>query len=233
MAEANGTQETFENDSLYQVPTNDAEAPILQPRDESAPAAERIARLLADIGPQKSQMLAIIDFCKDQERTSAEIDEMLAPFWEHRMSIYDGIAMRAMLEGAGALLYISNDEEPDEVYAEDGSLVLPEQAVCTWLATQEGIECLSEQDPYRDLTTMLEESKVPAEGFTMVLDMCAEEGRKITDITSKLLESGIMEGAEFDPTLFVSKLEDVGALEWQGSWVATELGKRYLEQERG
>lgn len=193
--------------------------------------AERIDALLKEMGAQKPQLLAILDFCRE-ERTSQEIDAMLEPLRAHRTSVYDGIAMRSLLEQAGALLYISNDEQPEEVFDEAGNLVLPEPAIATWLSTADGLECLYAQDSFGDLLAVLEGANEPASGFVVVLESCCKGLVKIADINAKLQESGVLEGSTIDPTAFVSKLEDAGALEWRNGWTITELGEQYLAHIR-
>ena len=200
--------------------------------DTGTTPTSRIDELLADMGPQKKQLLAIMDFCRE-ERTSAEIDQMLDAFPEQRASVYSGITMRSLLEKAGGLLYFPNDSNPAEMHDENGDLILPEPSVATWRTTNAGIECVDVQDPYRDLTDVLGKAKYPAEGFSLVLSLCLESNRSISSITEALANSEIAQDAEYDATAYVSALEDAGALEWRGSWAITDLGKRYLQEHAG
>lgn len=194
---------------------------------EPASVTERIESLLNEMGPQKRQMLAIVDFCRE-ERTSEEIDAMLVPLMEHRRSVYGPMAMRSLLEKAGALEYKPNDEAPETVEDENGDLVLPAPAVATWLSTTEAIELCDADDPYGELVEALADAEGPAEAYALVLAICDDEGQSISDISEQLLISGVLGGFQMDPTIFVSRLEDIGAIEWRGSWVTTELGRRYL-----
>ncbi len=198
--------------------------------NEKTGRIEAVRALLHDMGPQKEQLLAILGFCRE-ERTSAEIEAMLEPLRQHRTSVYTGIAMRSLLERAGGLAYLPNDDEVEEVYDEaDGSLVLPEPAVATWLTTEAGIACLEAHDPYAELLDALGGASEPAEGLALVLRLCCEGEQTVGTLSEVLRESGVLEGLELDPVAFVSRLEDAGAIEWRGSWIATELGRRYLAQ---
>ena len=201
-------------------------------KDHVASVPERIEQLLRDMGAQKRQLIAIMDFCR-QERTSDEIDEMLKPFMEHRHSVYGPIAMRSLLEKAGALEYRANDEAPETVADENGDLVLPQPAVATWVSTAEAVELCDADDPYAELIEALDNADGPAEAYAFVLALCDDEGQSVTDIGAQLESSGVLEGVTYDPTFFISKLEDIEALEWRGDWYTTDLGRRYLARVSG
>lgn len=198
------------------------------PAQPEVPAAERIAALMADMGAMRPQLLAILDFCRE-ERTSAEIDAMLAPLRELRQSVYTPINLRTLLEQAGALTYISNDEAPEEVTDEDGNLVVPEASVATWISTDEGIAYCEAQDPFADLVHAIDDDEAPIEVFIHVLTFCAEEPRSISQIEHSVADTGLLEGDKRQPGYFVGKLEDIGALEWRKAWTITDLGRQYLD----
>ena len=188
----------------------------------------QINELLADMGSQKDQLLAIIDFCRE-ERTSAEIDEMLAPYQEYRKSVYTPINMRSLLEGAGALTYLSHDEAPEEACDEEGNLVMPEDCgEGTWLATDVAIEILEEQDPFADLVRVLDDDEAYLPVYLHVLNFVNKKDRSISEIERDVAESGLIEGDKRQPGYFVGKLEDIGGLEWRGIWTLSDLGRQYL-----
>lgn len=218
----------MEQEAPLQAPDGTAPAYPEEPRAEKT-AAERIASLMDDMGTMRPQLLAILDFCRE-ERTSAEIDEMLAPLRELRQSVYTPINLRALLEKAGGLTYISNDTEPDEVTDGNGDLVLPEPSICTWLSTDAGIAYCEAQDPFADLVHALDDDPAYADIYLFVLKLCAEQPQSIAQIEHSVVESGLIENNKRQPGYFVGKLEDIGALEWRRAWTVTGLGRQYLEQ---
>lgn len=218
----------MEQEASLQAPDGTAPAHPEEPRAEK-PAAERIANLMDDMGAMRPQLLAILDFCRE-ERTSAEIDEMLAPMRELRQSVYTPINLRTLLEKAGGLTYISNDAEPDEVTDENGDLVMPEPAVCTWLSTDAGIAYCEAQDPFADLVHALDDDPTYTDVYLFVLNLCAEQPHPIAQIEHAVVESGLIENDKRQPGYFVGRLEDIGALEWRRAWTVTDLGRQYLEQ---
>lgn len=214
-----------------------ADSETLQPltppgeKPSEAPASdapERIAALMRDMGPaMHPQLLAILDFCREQ-RTSEQINAMLEPLRALRHSVYTPVNLRTLLTKAGALTYLSNDEEPDEVTDENGDLVVPEASVATWLTTDAGIAYCEEQDPFADLVHALDDDEAPVEVFVYVLRLCAKKPRPIAEIERAVTETGLLEGDKRQPGYFVGKLEDIGALAWQRAWTITELGQQYL-----
>lgn len=219
----------MDNDPMTQPQTETADAK--EAREELTPA-EKIANLFEEMRPQKRQLLAIMDFCRE-EHTAEEIDQMLEPFMEHRRSVYNGVALRSLLVKAGALEYHANDTQPEQITNENGDLVLPEQSVPTWTSTADAIECVEADDPYAELVEAMSDAQGPAEAYALVLAICDDEPQTISNISHQLEDSGVLEGDEHDPTYFVSKLEEIEAVEWRGNWVTTDLGRQYLAQING
>ncbi len=122
-------------------------------------ASERISKLLEELRPQRKALLAIIDFCRE-ERSSSQIDEMLAPLLVWRQSVYTNVNLRSMLESAGALTWHANDDAPEYELDECGALVIPSavnDVVGTWTATPAGIAALEAADPFGELVNALEQ----------------------------------------------------------------------------
>ena len=199
-----------------------------QPAAPEVPAAERIAKLFAEMMRQKALLVAVIDFCRE-ERTAAEIDEMLAPLQEFRRSVYTPSTIRRLLERAGALDYFSHDEAPEEQVDGDGNLVVPEKPDPTWLSTADGLEYIEAQDPFGELVCALEPYLDHVEVFRAILELCNGEGVSIGAIESEARKFGVAAGDKLQAGFFVGKLEDFEALEWRGAWITTELGLQYLE----
>lgn len=228
---ANGTEQaspTPETAATVGSTTVQDEPDGQAPADEQTDCRTRILELLNDMGAQKSQMLAIIDFCRE-ERTSAEIDEMLVPYQEYRKSVYTPINMRSLLENAGALSYQSHDEAPEEMTDEDGNLIVPEDCgEGTWLATDTALQIYEEQDPFADLVHTIDDDGAYLDVYLHILNFVAEKDRSISEIEHSVAESGLIDGDKRQAGYFVGKLEDIGGLEWRGIWTLGDLGRQYL-----
>lgn len=217
-------QETLSEDpSIAEIPTT------YDTSEEELSVTERLTILIHDMAPYKSQLLGIVAFC-EEEKTAAEIDKMLEPLREHRVCTYSPINLRTILVSAGALVYNDNDEEAEEVTDEEGNLILPEEtATPTWLATEEALAFCKSLNPYADLLKALENDSDHIDAYVQVLQLCSGEGCKVSTIEHTLNDSGILEGSVKQPGYFVGKLEDLGAIEWKGTWQITPLGLQYLE----
>ena len=178
------------------------------------------------MGAQRDQMLKIIEFCSE-ERTAEEIDAVLAPLREFRRSVFSPINMRSMLLKAGALEYRDNDEAPEEELDGDGSLVLPEPARATWISTVEALEYLEGLDPFADLAHALD-AIADRQTCLAVLDHCAQQPRSLGDI-SGFISQNTPDGTDApDAGGLVGRLEEAGALIWEGAWVTSPMGRDYL-----
>ena len=220
-------------DQLQETIPEDVPTPVIFESDKTSEeefsVTERLATLISDMAPYKSQLLGIVAFC-EEEKTAAEIDVMLEPLREHRVCTYSPINLRTILVNAGALIYNDNDEEVEEITDEEGNLILPEEtAVPTWLATEEALAFCASLNPYADLLEALETDSNYLDAYVQILQLCSGEGCKISTIEHTLNDSRILEESVKQPGYFVGKLEDLGAIEWKGTWQITPLGLQYLE----
>ncbi|MDE8701724.1 hypothetical protein PZH32_01970 [Adlercreutzia equolifaciens] len=94
-------------------------APLEERPQEEAPALppeERIAKLLEEVPGQKRLMLRLVDYCREP-KTGVEMDAYTEELQEHCYSVYSPVVLRELLEGAGAIEYLT-DEDPQDAAAE-------------------------------------------------------------------------------------------------------------------
>ena len=194
--------------------------------DDIPTVAEKLEELVGEMGAQRDQMIKIVECCGD-ERTSDEIDAVIAPLREYRHSVYSPITMRSLLLKIGALEYRDNDEAPEEQTDEHGNLVLPALAQATWIASPEALEYCESLDPFADLARTLDEI-ANREAYMAVLNFCATAPRSVSDISTLLAEASPEAAVPLDAGGVVGKLEEVGALEWRSAWTTTPIGCNYL-----
>ena len=86
-----------------------------EPTVEELPAEERIHNLLEKLPGQKRLMLRLIAYCEEQ-KSGAEMDEYTEKLKEDCYSVYSPVVFRELLEDAGAIEYIpdENEEENEE-----------------------------------------------------------------------------------------------------------------------
>ena len=191
-------------------------------------ATERLEKLVGEMGAQGESLVAIVEFCA-QERTSGQVDEMLAPLRADRLSVYTPSTLRRLLENAGALVYHANDVAPDELTDENGDLVMPEEAVPTWTATPEALAWCAARNPLGELADAVGTDEEIADVYARILALCDEEPHSMNDIAHVLGEEGLLGEGGRDAGSLVGKLEELGALAWHGAWETSALGRDYLD----
>ena len=66
--------------------------------------------------------------------------------------------------------------------------------------------------------------------YLRVLDMCADNGGTTTPALSAAIDKDpLVQSPRFFAQHFTERLEKAGAVEWDGAWKITDLGRSYLE----
>ena len=107
---------------------------------------------------------------------------------------------------------------------------LPDQPVDHLLViTETGRAVLDEFEPSRRLAALLEEEPAGyADAYGRVLDLCsAPEGASRAEVEEALAgHPALRSPKQIYPNYFISKLETVDGISWDGRWHATESGLR-------
>lgn len=207
-------------------------------RAQQLPARERIERLFADMPPFKRWFIAILDAC--QAAQSAErVAQIVEGLESKRQCVYSAASFCTMLEAAGALQKLTEDGEPYETVkpqlvevVEDGRTYLrptpPPPAM--WKTTAEGLEMLDEDDPLGELFQIVDDREQAYAGvFQEILGMCDGEGSSIEQIRQQVNSNPALEYPKKTAQFFMDYLDRNGAVEWDGAWKITEVGRGLLE----
>lgn len=110
------------------------------------------------------------------------------------------------------------------------SASLPDQPVDHLLViTEAGRAVLDEFEPSRRLAALLEQEPAGyADAYGIVLDLCsAPEGASRAEVEEALAgHPALRSPKQIYPNYFISKLETVDGISWDGRWHATESGLR-------
>lgn len=208
-----------------------------EPEKPQLPARERIAQLFADMPPFKRWFLAILDACKE-ERTAQQVEELVDGFEKRRQCVYSAASFCTMLESAGALQKLTVDGTPYEEVEpqlveveEDGRKFLrptpPPEVV--WKTTPEGLEALGGDDPLGELVQIVDGQEQGYEDvFREILGMCDGDGSSINQIKQQVNSNPILEYPKKTAQFFMDYLDRNGAIEWDGAWKITEIGRALL-----
>lgn len=208
-----------------------------EPEKPQLPARERIAQLFADMPPFKRWFLAILDACKE-ERTAQQVEELVDGFEKRRQCVYSAASFCTMLESAGALQKLTVDGTPYEEVEpqlveveEDGRKFLrptpPPEVV--WKTTPEGLEALGDDDPLGELVQIVDGQEQGYEDvFREILGMCDGDGSSINQIKQQVNSNPALEYPKKTAQFFMDYLDRNGAIEWDGAWKITEVGRSLL-----
>lgn len=99
----------------------------------------------------------------------------------------------------------------------------------TLQTTDAGKAALAEFEPTKRFSELLEtEPSNYAHGYATVLHLC-QNGAKKDDIENTLQGDDVLNTPkEIYPSYFISKLETIGGLVWNGLWITTEAGRQML-----
>ena len=219
--------------------------PGLTLRESIAETAERrnaddaraLEKLMQRMATRRSSLLGILDFCREPHG-AAEVDACVAKLQAHNASVYDGAALCAMLQQAGALETVTEEDETadtdDEPQIEvvDGVEYLrpAKPAEKLWKTTEAGLAYFDSFDPKADLARLLADDAAYMDIYLRVLDMCADKGGTTTAALAAAIDKDpLVQSPRFFAQHFTERLEKAGAVEWDGAWKITDLGRSYLE----
>lgn len=212
-----------------------------QPAPDEAPqlpARERIERLFADMPPYRRWFLAILDACRTAQ-SAGRIEEIVAGLESRRQCVYSAASFCTMLEEAGALQKLTEDGTPYEEVEpqlveveQDGRRYLrptPPPEVM-WKTSPEGLEALEGDDPLGELVQIVDEREVAYAGvFQEILGMCDGDGSSIDEIKRQVNSNPALEYPKKTAQFFMDYLDRNGAIEWDGAWKITAVGRELLE----
>jgi hypothetical protein len=216
------------------TPEEAAPAPAAKPQ---VPAAERIEQLFDDMVPFKRWFLAILEACRQAQPTAA-VEALVDGLQSKRHSVYTPTSFCTMLEAAGALEKLTLDGEPYgevepqlEEVEEDGRTYLrptpPPEA--QWRTTAAGLEALADNRPIDALVQIVEEQADYVDVFREILGMCEGDGSSVVQIREQVNTNPVLEYPKKSAQFFMDYLDRNGAIEWDGAWKITQVGRQLLE----
>lgn len=210
------------------------------------PARVRIEDLLKSMPGHRRTLLRIIDFCRE-EKTGAEMDARIEELLKFNFSVFSPVIFRELLEKAGAIQYLPSEEEltaqetGNTVQSEsffDGEeeveleyLEVEEVAPGTWLATEDGLAIVDEQDDYARMKELLGKEPQYESVYRLIIEDCdVEGGRSAKTLDDLVNDLEILQEPRRYSGYFVGRLEREGAIEWVGGWKTTEVGRAILAE---
>lgn len=240
------------SDDGYGMPPVEAPAHAVA-LDDGLPSRERIVRLFARMPSCRDILLKAIAACENVISAGA-LDDLIAGWQQHNRSVFTPVDLCNLLHRAGAIDMVDEDGLPmgepgegdgrtvsDETSAEAGETVaLPcemgpekeskqvkpaEPRVVFWRATDAGIEAVRADNPAGRIQALLDGDMEHLPVYKCILRLAAREGGVKTPALGAAVNGHeSLRSPRLFATHFIDLLEKGGAIEWTGSWTATDAG---------
>ena len=209
---------------------------------DNRPPYERLQDLFSHMRGQEPVLYGVLRFCALPCRV-ADVNEEIERLKKHHRSVYAPADVTALLERAGGIIRTFEDGSPydDEAAAQGRCVVVdgveylePIEAPHTyWLTTQEGAAFAAQDDPEFRLRSLMEKDAIYAPIYQRVLACCAQEGgAQRMELTAIVDDDPLVKKPLRTAPYFTNGLASCGAVEWQGAWRITDLGRSLLERLR-
>lgn len=196
--------------------------------DHSAEAVGRVKACVRKTRANTLPMCTCLRACLE-ETPYRDVEAGLAPLTVMKTSLQTPHVLIELLVEAGGIERAAVREESAEAVEEPG--LEPEDQPTDWTlkTTPAGRAALEALEPAKMIDELC--ASEPA-GFAAAIEAtlrACEKGAKLSDVNEALGGKVEADGKSVYPEYFVSKLEAVGGLEWDGCWTITDAGLRFLQ----
>ena len=200
---------------------------------DDRPASVRTEELFSRMKPRRRVLLGVLDLCREPagvDAVNARIDELQS----EQRSVFDGAALTALLERAGALEKLQDveEQEPQTVVVDGVEYLEPAAKIeVRYRTTEAGQAMLDADRPADRLHEVLERDAVYKPIYLRILKACDEEGGKTAKELGALVDSDpLVQQPRFWAAHFFNILGECDALIWNRTWQTTDLGRAAIEE---
>jgi len=202
-------------------------------------AEARTADLLLSYPSLRHALYRALECCQSF-RTTAEVEEAVTPLVPGA-SVYSVVTLLDWLHRAGALERPVLGDAADQYSPVEATASAPAvgalstsdavpQVARLWQTTPAGIAVLERFAPSRLLRELQETEDVRyLHIYPIVLAFCDEEPRSTKEIDTLLVDHPDLQNPRRYASYFINKLGEVGAIEWNGKWSTTEIGRSAIQ----
>lgn len=231
VAEAERAAAPDEEDVLPYLGNPD-ESHIPEVKVDDRPAETRIAELLSRMKTRRKVLLGVLALCAEPVCAAdvyAKVDEMQVA----QRSVFDGPALCALLERAGALEQLREEAHEPRVVEVDGVECLEPagEVEVRFRTTPAGLAALEADRPADRLREVFERDAVYKPICLRILKACGEEGGKSAKELGELVDRDpLVQSPRFWAAHFFNILGECDALTWNRTWKTTDVGWRAIEE---
>ena len=201
-------------------------APIAEELDDDRPAELRIADLFDSLPGCRGVLLGIVEACREQ-RLEQDVVDIVDGLQEAHHSVYSGFAFCRMLEKAGALEHVRENGDPYHeeslqpiTIVEDGVeyIQAAEPPASFWRSTADGLAFAEADDPGKRAQDVVRGDEAYASIYKFILEECSQGSASGKDLSAVIDAHPLTQEPRLFAMHFIKKLEDVGVIEWNGTW---------------
>ena len=199
---------------------------------DERPAAVRTAELFDRMKTRRRVLLGVLAQCAEPTEAHvlhARVEELQAD----QRSVFDGPAICGLLERAGAIEQVKDAaQEPKTVVVDGVEYLEPAGEIAVrYRITEAGSAQLASYQPAARLAEALEREAYYKPIYLRILQACAEEGGKSAKELGALVDTDpLLQEPRLWAAHFFNVLGECDALDWHGTWKATDLGLRAIEE---
>lgn len=187
-------------------------------------------------------LVAAIEYCL-QPREQSEVESYIQSTTADKGALQSPYGLMRQLVASGALSCTELDTQGRAVCAAQKEGLTEDEVddlVQGWRyeATKAGREVVAYFSPDRRMERLLDAHPTADGAYRSVMRYC-ETPRSRSDLAAFIergelldaLQAVLPKGSTLRPSVLMDKLEAAGMLTWDGGWMLTEAGRRYLEEE--
>lgn len=183
-----------------------------------------------------------VSYCTE-ERTAQEAEDFIEGQPEYGSALQTSTTLLRILEEKGAVALASYDADgaviDDARAAELQAQGLDEDGLADLVAerrvrtTAAGEAALVLLDPERRIAACAHAVPERSEAFVKLLDFCRDP-RSLDEVKGLFADDPVLDsgartaGQRLHAVYFIDRLNEAGGLVWDGAWVTTDAGKRFL-----
>lgn len=193
---------------------------------------------------QRELFYKVLAFCQES-RPLAQVEQMVQDLPGFAAASSNAYHFIAVLEHAGGLERFELDED-GEMVDEERKRGLSEDEVddlvaeYAFMTTPAGQAVVEQHAPRARIIELLGLVPERRDTYVELLEFLSEEPRTYTEVSQLLVGRDVLwrldskgNPERMQPSVFLDKLHDAAAIEWNGGWQLSEEGRTYLDELKG
>lgn len=227
---------TFEPAEPSEIPSviADIEKPSPYAEDDPARSVDDLIKVMA---PQRKVLMGILSFCKKRASVT-DVKGEVERIQEFMPSVYTAADLCSLLEETGGLVRVTADGSPYDTTGLEPSIieengiryyVANEPADMFWSTLPAGVTILNDDKPLERAQGFFDADRDLLSLYKRTLLLCDGDGCSLGDLSAAIDNDPLVQSPRVYAPFFVDRLERCDAIEWEGVWRVTAVGREALD----